>query len=101
MLDEIFKQYSLGKDKILGRKRAFLYSAHEMQTQEIEEIKGILEQKFSNECVLEAHVKPDLIGGFIIRFDDSVIDGCVKNHLEAMRKNLLQRKLQSGTLYED
>lgn len=101
ILGEVLRQYSLGKDKILGRKRAYLYSAREMDRQKVDEIKLILDQKFSNECVLETRLKPELIGGFIIRFDDSVIDGSVKNHLAGMKKKLLLRKLQSGTLYED
>lgn len=101
ILSEILRQFSLGKDKVMGRKRVYLYSARELEKSVVNEIKLTMDQKFSNECVLETRLKPDLIGGFVVRFDDSVIDGSVKHHLEAMKKNLLQRKLQSGALYEN
>lgn len=100
VLKEILKQFSEGRDKILGIARVQVQSAFPLEESDIQSIQAVLTKKLNGQCVIETIVKPELIGGVYIRFGDNVIDGSIKSQLESMKKGLLQKKLQSGTLYE-
>lgn len=100
-IKEISNQFSFGHDLLKGRIRAFMTSAQKLSDSEIKDIKDILTASFKGECILETKVNPEIIGGFIIRLKDIVIDGSMKHQLQKMKQNLLQSKLQSGAFYEN
>ncbi|MCB1158720.1 MAG: ATP synthase F1 subunit delta [Leptospiraceae bacterium] len=100
-LEQIVKEFYYAHDKLLGRKRVFVHSAAELKQDVLKEIKTTLDTQLSSECIVETRVKPDLVGGFIVKYDDIVIDGSMKNHLEKIKKGLLLSKLQNGTIYEN
>jgi F-type H+-transporting ATPase subunit delta len=100
LLKEIKHQFSLGTDRIKGRIRAYVESAKSLSEQEKNEIKSALSERFKGECILENIVKPELIGGIVIKFQDSLIDGSMQSSLSDLKKKLLQSKL-SGAYYEN
>ncbi len=100
LIKEIKTQYILGSDKIKGRIRAYVESAKALTDAETNEIKSSLKEKFKGECILENIVKPELIGGIIIKFNDNLIDGSMQSSLFNLKQNLLQSKL-SGAYYEN
>jgi F-type H+-transporting ATPase subunit delta len=100
LIKEIKNQFSLGTDKLRGRIRAYVESARALSDSEANEIKSSLKEKFKGECILENIVKPELIGGIIIKFNDNLIDGSMQSSLFNLKQNLLQSKL-SGAYYEN
>jgi F-type H+-transporting ATPase subunit delta len=40
--------------------------------------------------VTEGQVDPSIIGGFIARMGDQLIDGSIRQRLEALKKNLVE-----------
>lgn len=52
-------------------------------------IKEKLDGLLGKDVVIESIIDPDLIGGMILRIDNSVIDGSVRGYLTRMRKELL------------
>lgn len=52
-------------------------------------IKEKLDDLLGKDVVIESKIDPGLIGGMILRIDNSVIDGSVRGYLARMRKELL------------
>lgn len=100
-IKDVLAQFIEGYDRHLGRRRAQVYSAKPLDSTQLQEITSILNNKISGKCILENKIKPELIGGFVIKFDDKVIDGSIRNHLDRLKKSLLLKKLQDRNLYED
>jgi F-type H+-transporting ATPase subunit delta len=43
-----------------------------------------------HQVVTEGQVDPSIIGGFIARMGDQLIDGSIRQRLEALKKNLVE-----------
>ena len=99
-IKEIANQFTLGNDILKGRIRAYVESANKLSDSQIAEIQSTLSQKYKGECIIENFVKPELIGGLVIRFNDNLIDGSMRSQLMTIKKNLLQSKL-GGAYYEN
>ena len=52
-------------------------------------IKKALEQRTGKTILVESSVQPDILGGVIARVGDQVIDGSIRNRLNALRQQLL------------
>ena len=52
-------------------------------------IKEKLDSLLGKDVVIDSKIDPGLIGGMILRIDNSVIDGSVRGYLTRMRKELL------------
>lgn len=100
-LPEIYKQFYKGVDELKGRVRAIVYVTSPLGTGEIERLRSLLSQKYKGECFIEFVVKPEIIGGLVIRIGDEIIDGSMQNYLQVIRQSLLETKQQSGAFYEN
>lgn len=83
---EIFMAFLEVADKELGYKRIELASAFKLDDEEVEMLKKELEGYFN--CKLKVNVIEDagIIGGFLAKTDEVVVDASVKNQLEKLRK---------------
>ena len=99
-ISEIAKQFRNGNDILRGRIRTYVESATKLSDSQISEIRATLSEKYKGECIIENTIKPDLIGGLVIRFNDNLIDGSIRSQLVTIKKNLLQSKL-GGAYYEN
>ena len=93
ILPEVVEEFKTGVDLAKGRIRAKLISGAELDAASVKSIQKILEEKFKTECVLESEVNGDLIGGFMIRFNDMLIDRSMKSQLFNLKQHLLQSNL--------
>jgi F-type H+-transporting ATPase subunit delta len=99
-IKEIALQYRIGNDKLNGRIRAYVESATKLTDSQVSDIQSTLAQRYKGECIIENIIKPELIGGLVIRFNDNLIDGSMRSQLNSIKKNLLQSKL-GGAYYEN
>ncbi len=89
-LPEILKAYNLLDDERKGVLRAEVFSAVKLKDTQTKEIQSWILSTFKGkECVLKEHIKPDLIGGFIIKYGDVVIDRSIKRKLESLTQYIL------------
>lgn len=100
-LSTICEFYSEGVDRILGRIHAVVESREPLSEENYGKIKKILEEKFHTQVILQNQVKPNLIGGFVIRMNDYLIDASMQSKLEEIRKLLLSKKINVGAFYEN
>jgi F-type H+-transporting ATPase subunit delta len=87
-LKEIIKSYS----KILSLKRnvifADLVSSVPIENKMLNEIKELLEEKFNKKVELRNSINKEILGGFIIKIGDKLIDASVKSKLESFKKEI-------------
>ena len=71
-----------------NRVSAQLYSADPVSEQETEGIKQKLEKKMGKVVELSVHLDKSLIGGYVLKIGDQVIDGSLKGRLQSIEKLL-------------
>jgi F-type H+-transporting ATPase subunit delta len=84
-LPEIVAQYHVLANAASGVSDAQIYSAYEISSEQLADLKASLEKRFG--CKLDAHVhlEPGLIGGVRVVVGDEVLDTSVKARLERMK----------------
>ncbi|MBX9571646.1 MAG: ATP synthase F1 subunit delta [Candidatus Obscuribacterales bacterium] len=72
-----------------NRVTAQLVCAEQISEQESESIKQKLEKKLNKTVELSLHIDKSLIGGYVLKIGDQVIDGSLKGRLQSIEKSLL------------
>ncbi len=68
-----------------------LISAVPLEQKQIETIKKHLENMLGQTVVLQTKVQPEIIGGFVVRIQDMVIDNSIRLQLNKLREKLSAR----------
>lgn len=79
------------QDEAMGRVKAMMTTAAEVDDSVKQKVSSQLAQLLGKEVNLSAHVDPDIIGGMVVRVGDTVYDGSVKNQLEQVRSKAVKR----------
>ncbi len=83
---EIFAAYIAVADKETGYKNLELTSAFDLGDAEVEKLKKELEDYFKCKLKVKISTDPALLGGFVAKTDEVIVDASVKNQLEKLRK---------------
>ncbi len=78
------------QDELLGRVKATLTTAEEVDDSVRQKISERLVELFGKQVVLNSEVDPRIIGGMIVRVGDTVYDGSVSNQLEQVRSKAIK-----------
>ncbi len=87
VLDQ-FRQMLLSYRKILEGE---LISAVPLEKKQIETIKKHLEEMLGKTVLLQTKIQPEIIGGFVVRIEDLVIDNSIRLQLNKLREKLSAR----------
>lgn len=68
---------------------AELFSAEAISDEEKESIRQRLDKKLNKQVQLTVHIDKSLIGGYLLKVGDQVIDGSLKGRLQTIEKTLL------------
>jgi len=63
---------------------ARLYSVKQDEALE-ERIRKMLEDSFGGQILLESYEEPDLVGGFVLKLDDLILDASVRHQFDLLR----------------
>jgi F-type H+-transporting ATPase subunit delta len=85
---EIAAEYGKLLDAYNGIKRARIITSIPLEKSDESQMKKHLEDLIGSKLSAEFLVDPSIIGGFIANIDGKLIDGSIKNKLEALRKKL-------------
>lgn len=94
-LSDIFQTFISLCNESFGIKEGYLYSAFTLEKEIIKQIEDKISQKEHCSVSLITRIDPTLIGGVKVVIGGHVYDGSVKNQLEKMQINLLQKGEQS------
>lgn len=81
-----FKQLLLDKHNIV---QGVLTSADQMDDESVKNIQNRLVSKLGKRVQLSVEIDKSLIGGYVLRIGDQVIDGSLKGRLQGIEKALL------------
>ncbi len=95
LLAEIAAAWRELLDERANRMSAAVVTAVEIDDDTREAIRSALEKATGKSVVLESRVDPAMLGGVVVRFGDSVIDGSVRSRLAAIRNRLRRAHVRS------
>jgi len=107
-LTDVYYQYRLLNDKLNGLVRAKVQSAVPLTPENNNEIKKWFQEVYKVNAEIESVIRPELIGGLVIYFDDKVVDGSILSKLKSIKQSITihaEEKLISnkntGSYYEN
>jgi len=89
LIEEIESAYARLDDELAGRVRATIEAPKELSAEVLSEIKSRLSEITGKDVVLTSATDPSLIGGLIIKMDNTVIDGSIKTQLELLKTRMI------------
>ncbi|MDY6892716.1 MAG: ATP synthase F1 subunit delta [Chloroflexota bacterium] len=90
ILKQIIAEYERKADAHLGLEHATVVTAVPIDEGDKAKLAKHLSEIAGKQIVLSAEVDPSIIGGFVARIGDKVLDGSTKAKLEALKKSLVQ-----------
>ncbi len=87
-LPEVATQFRAQVEAASGVSQAIVYSAFEIDAQQLAEVSQALEKRFGRKLKVEVEVEPALIGGVRVVVGDQVLDTSVRARLQQMKTAL-------------
>ena len=87
-LEQMLKGYIALAAKARGAVKAEISSAQKLSPAQIEDLKSNLGRAFKAEIEIETEVKPELIGGLIVKIGSRLFDDSIQTKLENMKLSL-------------
>ena len=93
LLRDIAREYTTLLDEHLGRTHVEVRVARELDDATVEEVARKLSDLLGTEAIPHVRVRPEILGGVVVRTGDRVYDGSLRRRLEGMRRRLQQAEL--------
>lgn len=100
LLRSISREYSLLLDEFLGREHVEVTLARKADDATRTLVAERLSNMLGKTAIPHFRVKPEIIGGLVVRTTDTIYDGSVRRRLEGLRRRLLHAELPSEALGE-
>ena len=88
ILDDIVKEYERLVDAKKGLEHANVTTAIELGREDKEKIAKRIANLTGKKIMLSTQVDPEILGGFVARIGDKLIDGSTRSRLQALKKEL-------------
>ena len=93
LVREIAREYHVIVDEHLNRVHAEVTVARPLDEQAMKAITDRLTALLGKTAIPHVRVKPEILGGVIVRAGDTIYDGSLRRRLESMRRQLLSTEL--------
>lgn len=90
LIGDIYHQYQTLLDAYRGIERAKVIAAVSLSDEERDSIAMGLGKLLKRKVVIDHKVDPSIIGGFVARVADMMIDGSIRQRLESLKKTLVE-----------
>ena len=98
LLRGISREYDALLDEHLGREHVEVTLARAVGDSTEQVIAERLSDVLGKEAIPHISVRPEILGGLIVRTGDTIYDGSVRRRLEGMRRRLLRAELPAGAV---
>lgn len=95
LLREIFQEYLLLLDDHLGREHVEVTVARPLDDTTAQMVSERLSKILGRQAIPHVRVKPEILGGLVVRTGDTIYDGSVRRRLEGLRRRLLTAGIPS------
>jgi F-type H+-transporting ATPase subunit delta len=89
-LPEVISYFMKFLDESRGILRGQLISAHPFSSEQKSALISQLEKHTGKKILIDEQLDTSLIGGFMVRMEDTVIDNSIKNQLQKMYQSLIK-----------
>lgn len=96
LLREISRGYDLLLDDHLGREHVEVTVARQLDDATTQLITERLSSALGTRVIPHIRVKPEILGGLVVRTGDTIYDGSIRRRLEGMRRRLLGARLPAA-----
>lgn len=93
LLRGIAREFHALVDEHMGRTHVEVTVARELDEETVEELKRRLSRHVGREAIPHVRVKPEILGGVVLRTGDTIFDGSLRRRLERMRRLLYEAEL--------
>ena len=100
LLREISAEYLLLLDDHLGREHVEVTVARPLDDTTENVVSERLSKMLGKQAIPHIRVKPEILGGLIVRTGDMIYDRSVRRRLEDLRRRLLTARIPSGQVGE-
>ena len=100
LLREISAEYLLLLDDHLGREHVEVTVARPLDDTTANVVSERLSKMLGKQAIPHIRVKPEILGGLIVRTGDMIYDRSVRRRLEDLRRRLLTARIPSGQVGE-
>lgn len=100
LLRTISSEYSALVDAHLGREHVEVTLARSADEETERVISARLSDVLGKQAIPHFRVKPDIIGGLVVRTGDTIYDGSIRRRLDGMRRRMLGAQLPAEALGE-
>ncbi len=90
IMPQIAQEYGIMMDRRQGIEHAQVTTAVELDSSAELKLKEELAKITGSKVELTTRIDPDIIGGFVARVGDKVIDGSVRNRLQNLKHDITQ-----------
>ncbi|MBI5588200.1 MAG: ATP synthase F1 subunit delta [Deltaproteobacteria bacterium] len=90
ILDDIVTAYSKLEDEADGRIKAVVESPGPLEAGLLDEIRKKLGGSSGKQVLLTNKTNPELLGGLVIRIENTILDGSLKTQLAMMKEKILE-----------
>ncbi|MFZ3071764.1 MAG: ATP synthase F1 subunit delta [Thermodesulfobacteriota bacterium] len=90
LLPDIDAAYSKMQDELSGRLRVEVQAPAVLTDAILDSIKAKLASETKKEVVVSFVVKPELIGGMVVKIGNRILDGSVKTQLDKAKEKLME-----------
>jgi F-type H+-transporting ATPase subunit delta len=100
LLRSIAREYRLLLDEHFGREHVEVTLARKADPAVEKLLAERLSATLGTQAIPHFRVKPEILGGLVIRTRDTIYDGSIRRRLDGLRRRLLQAPLPRETLAE-
>lgn len=90
VLESAFREFLKLVNQTKGIIEAHITTAMELSPAKMEALKLYIANRTQKEVIVTSEVNPKLLGGYIIRYGDTLIDASVSTQLKEIQKTLIQ-----------
>ena len=87
-LEQIMAAFQRYDNQVNNTTAVEIIAAHEVSAKTIEEIKQALEKITETKVAVQLQLDPALLGGLLLKFNDTVIDSTLRQQLATLRQRL-------------
>lgn len=96
LLREIARQYHALVDERLGRARIEVALARPVDEAWMDALTERLSRVLGKTAIPHVRVRPEILGGMVVRDGDTIYDGSLRRRLSGMRRRLLQADMPAA-----
>lgn len=89
-IDDIVDEFQRRSDEELGRVRATVIAAVELEEADTDRLRERLAARLGRTVLVQPRVDPRVLGGLVVRYGDHMIDASVAARLQQLRRVLVE-----------